>query len=86
MGCENCKVKIMNEIGCCTNDLGFGTKIVMVGLRPIAVCKKLRKTFSGKWRCSIHNKPEYPDECAAFECERSCGESTENLGGGLWNL
>lgn len=78
MGCENCSVKKMLSEGCCTNDVGFGTKIIKVdgGRRSIEVCIYLKKDWGGSPYCGYHFMR--PVMCKAFFCESSYSDGLDS--------
>jgi len=53
--------------GCCTNEVGFGTKLITNGLRRVRVCAKLvvgdGPPFCGKYGTT-------PENCQGFSCRR----------------
>lgn len=73
-GCGSCQPAYMREEGCCSEDVGFGTKTVWDNHSKqwVTVCASLRKQPHGKWDCGdYYNRPP---ECRQFECVRSLGE------------
>lgn len=63
--CERCHPRIMEEHGCCTNDVGFGTKLVIHGGVYYEVCKKLKRDGDGCYCSDYYNRPM---ACRSFEC------------------
>lgn len=57
----------MNEFGCCSNDVGFGTKEIsdQKGGRHM-VCRNLLITTAGRLLCGHYT--ERPDVCRDFDC------------------
>jgi hypothetical protein len=72
MGCENCTVRKMLQEGCCTNDVGFGTKMVKIGLRVIEVCQNLQNDH-GKIYCETYYS-DRSDNCGNFNCDEVYAE------------
>jgi hypothetical protein len=63
--CLRCSVRVMRQQGCCTQDVGEGTKLITNGLKRIAVCLHL-VVNDGAPYCG--NYADRPYECRAFRC------------------
>jgi hypothetical protein len=56
----------MADENCCTNDVGYGTKVLKNGFRRIVVCTELMIMDDGSWGCGGLKQ----QECYSFSCER----------------
>lgn len=81
MGCEDCSIRKMLREGCCTQDVGLGTKTVKVdgGKKTIEVCIYLSKDFGGAPYCSNHGRR--PPICKAFFCESEYAKGMDSTNG-----
>lgn len=71
--CGSCKLAFMEYSGCCTEDVGFGTRTVRLkNGKKYEVCKNLEKVPDGPWVCAIYRRR--PPVCSNFRCERFDGE------------
>lgn len=68
LNCEDCNPRIMHEEGCCTTDVGKGTKLLVSnrGTRILA-CALLTKYDDG-WGCRDYENR--PSVCESFNCHR----------------
>lgn len=72
--CIDCSPRDALEEGCCSTNVGFGIKYLLVrrtGER-IPVCRRYVRLDDGTWGCSDYwNRPP---ECVSFECEKILNE------------
>lgn len=59
----------MEYSGCCTEDVGFGTRpVTLKSGEEFEVCNNLRKIPGGPWVCTIYRRR--PSVCSNFRCDK----------------